>query len=121
MRLGMFEGNYDTVPNQLTKVAVSHPFSLGAVVPPGRTNAQLLKVAVSMKGNLNADAITNMVFGAKGATALQVLNAKLHYSGDNNDFASAVQIGTTQTTHTNNEWTFTITPGVIASHGTHIF
>jgi len=86
-----------TTPNELRYVGVSHPFGTGINVHPGTEDVQVLRVQVNMKGSLNAQDITEMVFGTKGTTTNQVIAAHLYYTGANGVFNANTHLGTLTT------------------------
>jgi len=62
----------------------------------------MLKIHVNVKGSLNAENITQMVFGAKNTSASEVQNAKLYYTADVNAFNTTNLLSTISTGPTGN-------------------
>jgi len=103
VRLGVYEGNYDHVPAELTAIQVSHPFDPGTRKPPGETIVPILRTNIRIKGGLNPLQLTELQFSAKGATPQQVSNAKLYYTGSSSDFGTGSPVGGTITAVTNGQ------------------
>ena len=101
VRFGVREGNFDTIANHVDRINVSHTFATtGYMKPPGEQNVQMLLTSIRMRGQLNPSEAESFTFSAKGATTLQVLNAKLFYTGDATTFHTNNQVGGTLTAAT---------------------
>jgi len=96
-RLGLDMVDLTTVEAEINLINGSHPFVLGTNVPPGTEDVQMLRVGVRVRGLLNPENITEIVLGAKGATADQVSEARLYYTEDVNTFNTSNLLGTITT------------------------
>jgi len=100
-RLGFDLTDPNTIPSEVTQIFATHPFTFGSNVKPGTEDVQMLRLLVKVKGNLNAENITQIVLGAKGVAASEVSEARLYYTGDNNVFNTTNLIGTLTSPTTN--------------------
>ncbi len=77
------------------------------VVTPGSGDQQILKMKLTLKGELNPITETKFVFGTEGTTRPEdIAGAKLFFTGANENFIAAEQVGATVNTP-NGEFSFT--------------
>jgi len=63
----------------------------------------MLQVSIRTRGMLDLDSISQIVFGAKGATTNHVTSARLYFTGSSTTFNSNNLLGTITTGPTSNE------------------
>jgi hypothetical protein len=116
MRLGVEPLTPAIMQNELQLVTTIHP-SLQSVAV-GQQDAQILRVAINMRGNLNVQSINTINFDAKQTTTTQVTAAKLYYTENDGDFVNPTLLNTAAQVGGMYNFSFT---NIELPHGTHYF